>query len=144
VLVGSPTVKTILAAPTPALIALTTTAHAQTALTPRTLAVLPPLEYDIPYNGQLTITRLTSDAEQKEKCPGTDLSALGCTRKWSPTQCEIFIPHNLEHRLEFYGYSYADYLRHERAHCIAPAGWHDHAGSRWAPGDGPSDATDKR
>jgi hypothetical protein len=37
---------------------LTTTADAQTAVTPKTLAVLPPLEYDHPYEGRLTVKRM--------------------------------------------------------------------------------------
>jgi hypothetical protein len=37
--------------------ALTTTAHAQNSFTSQTFAVLPPLGYDHPYQGELTLVR---------------------------------------------------------------------------------------
>jgi hypothetical protein len=52
-------------------------AHAQTALTPQML-VMPPFEYDYPYQGTLTVRRADKDL-MTETCPKTAFPiTLGC------------------------------------------------------------------
>jgi len=99
-----------LAVPALALMALTTTAHAQTALTPKTPAALPPLEYDHPYEGRLTVTR-GDKALMGQLCPKT---ALGCARRYSDS-CSIVIA--TDEIIKAVGWTTEIVLRHEIGHC---------------------------
>jgi hypothetical protein len=66
---------TALAVCTAALLLVPLSAHAQA---PAPLLALPPLEYDYPYQGQLTIAR-TDAKTMREVCPETSFPVtLGC------------------------------------------------------------------
>jgi hypothetical protein len=101
-----------------ALLALTATAAAnedllfQPVIKPQ--AVLPPPEYDRPYDGRVVIIRAKSAEELRQRC-GT-LSYVACAR-WTlrpdvPKTCIIVLAANAEATapLEII-------TRHERAHC---------------------------
>jgi hypothetical protein len=105
--------------------ALTTSADAQTPLISRTL-VVPPLEYDYPYQGTLTITRGDKDV-MMGLCPKTALPiTLGCARRYGPSVCHIYIA--ADEILNVAGWAYETVRRHEIGHCN---GWpNDHAGAR--------------
>jgi hypothetical protein len=81
----------------------------------------PPPEFDKPFDGDLTIQRLSWDEIQKNCPPGT----LACA--WvTPKVCVVMIPNDdfLKRRG---GRQYEDILRHEIGHCN---GWpSDHGGA---------------
>src|SRR5262245_31633318 len=99
--------------------------------------VLPPLEYDKPYPGTLTIIR----ADEKligERCPKTWMQiTLGCNyRNTRLNECTIYILN--DELLNRQGWSYWVILRHEQAHCLGWGG--DHKGARpiWDTFDPPA------
>src|SRR5262245_23991669 len=130
-----------LAVPALALMALTTTAHAQTALTPKTLAVLavplstsrpaapraaprsslPPAMYDKPFTGHLIEEYAKSPEELRTIC-NNNYRALACTRAYLnpdglPHSCTItYAP---AWRLEQVAkvLSFEAIRRHEIGHC---------------------------
>ena len=103
-----------LAVPALALMALTTTADAQTALTPKTLAVLPPLEYDHPYEGRLTVTGGDKDL-MGQLCPKTAFPVtLGCARRYNDS-CSIVIA--TDEIIKAVGWTTEIVLRDEIGHC---------------------------
>jgi hypothetical protein len=83
---------------------------------------LPPLEYDYPCEGVLTIVRTREDFRDANLCvvpKGRDV--LACAMRFRNSdgslapKCEIYIAP--EAILRRYGISYEDALRHEMAHC---------------------------
>jgi hypothetical protein len=95
---------------------------------------LPPLEFDYPYGGVLTIVRSEADFPDWHLCPQPPKprEMLACAirfRKPDGTltgRCSIYIAKDAT--LAKNGISYEDVLRHEMAHCN---GWgSDHAGAR--------------
>ena len=84
----------------------------------------PPLEYDHPYAGNLTIERVADPEALLVQCP-TLKNAVGCAkfpqdRSW----CKIFIvsdeyinSKSIPATRTLFGYSYQNFLRHELAHC---------------------------
>jgi hypothetical protein len=91
----------------------------------RHIGVLPPVEYDKPYPGKLTITR-GSQFVMQQGCPKTTLPiTLGCARH-NETECWIIIA--TDPILRAAGLTYEIVLRHEVGHC---GGWpNDHRGAR--------------
>jgi hypothetical protein len=91
--------------------------------------LLPPPEYDIPYSGRLTITRLASQDEVRAACPAAKWPAnvaLACNLRWGTTRCDVYIV--ADNVLNGYGIDYDSTLRHELAHCNGWPG--DHPGAR--------------
>jgi hypothetical protein len=82
----------------------------------RRMGILPPIEYDKPYTGKLTITRGTKFI-MDNACPKTTLPiTLGCSRQIEG-ECWIVIAN--DDILKASGWSYDVVYRHERAHCLA-------------------------
>ena len=92
----------------------------------------PPPQYDRPYTGTLTIERVADSAALQVHCPELKDHA-GCAkvakdRSW----CKVYIVsdedinrRSAEER-KLFGYSYANFLRHELAHCNGWPGDHPH------------------
>lgn len=97
------------------LLALATRAQAQAPY----LHILPPLEYDYPYTGELTIDIAKDTKEVQAMCnlptPRVACSYVGL--RW----CRIIkIP---DDALRAMGWNPLHILRHEHAHCHRPDGW---------------------
>ena len=98
--------------------------------------LLPPEEYDIPYEGKLVVTLVDSEAEVMKQCPKTNFPAkLGCAfqfRQIYPggpyAECRIIMPK--EEIIESWGFSLATIYRHEIGHCNGWPG--DHKAARVA------------
>ena len=95
-------------------------ADAQSPVDPN---IVPPSEYDHPYDGELTLLRVP-ESMIANKCasaikPGH--RPLGCAQIMSrmPNRCTIWIVTDAE--LKERGWSYELVLRHETGHCN---GWH--------------------
>ena len=90
--------------------------------------VLPPLEYDHPYKGKLTVERSTSQVEIRLNCPYSPFRyLLGCAK--SPAEGECYILMWDDESLKKLRMPPEVVLRHETAHCN---GWPaDHRGGRW-------------
>lgn len=121
-----------------ALLALAPCAHAQEAaplvkLEPhlmrpsRNVRILPPVEYDKPYTGKLTIERAATPEDVRRMC-NLDKTALACAIR-SEGSCRIVIvPDDL---IKISGYTTEVVMRHEVSHCV---GWpKDHRNSRLWP-----------
>ena len=92
--------------------------------------ILPPVEYDHPYSGQLTITRLKTEDEVRERCIGATFNfgrAVGCNLRYVNWRCDIFIAS--DEVLATVGLDYETTLRHEIGHCNGWPG--DHRGARY-------------
>ena len=135
-----------LVAPAIALVATTraappTTAQAETAIlqhaiirpggirpiTKRLPAMLPPAEYDRPYEGTLILIRAQDEGEVRRLCPGAVFPsyALGCARPAGDSCTIILAP---AERIEAAGWTVEIVMRHERSHCV---GWPaNHPGAR--------------
>ena len=89
--------------------------------------VLPPAEYDHPYKGHLRVTRVASEAEVREMCPGVTftLGALACTHR---TSLGCFVTMVSDAIIREHGTTPQTVLRHEIAHCNGWPG--DHRGAR--------------
>jgi hypothetical protein len=105
-----------------ALLLLATTS-AQAQYYSRNQPVLPPVEYDHPYTGDLTVS-IVSQEEIARQCPNAK-ARLGCNRRW-PDECLVWIaPDDV---IEALGLTREVVLRHEIGHCN---GWpSDHPGMR--------------
>jgi hypothetical protein len=98
-------------------------------------AILPPLEYDHPYSGKLTIIRLATGDEMRFACLlGTrafkfGLPPMGCSQRlWrSARSCDVHIV--ADNVLATVGLTYELMLRHEIGHCNGWPG--DHPGMRF-------------
>jgi hypothetical protein len=101
------------------LLALTYPARAQN--------VIPPVEYDHPYTGKLTIFRSSSQAEIKAKCPPSSFPYhLGCGGPKAGGECHILMAD--DETIRKHGWTPEIVLRHEIGHCN---GWPaNHKGAR--------------
>jgi hypothetical protein len=104
---------------------------------PRYSSSLPPSEYDVPYEGTLTIWRLQSEQAIREMCSRTPFPILALACSISPrgekpkSWCYVFIVSDAV--LKARGVSLAYALRHELGHCND---WpKDHPGGRKLPVD---------
>lgn len=92
----------------------------------------PPLEYDYPYQGQLTLAR--GDARTMLEVCGTKQLAffrvpIACNINYDWLNiCHIYIAD--DEILKAEGQPYKEVLRHEEGHCN---GWRDHTGARRIP-----------
>jgi hypothetical protein len=85
---------------------------------------LPPVEYDRPYNGKITIETVTN-AQLRAQCANANMSSLGCAFP-GLNSCRILLVD--EASIRAVGWTVELMLRHERAHCN---GWpQSHAGKR--------------
>jgi hypothetical protein len=94
----------------------------------RQQAFLPPLAYDFPYTGKLTVRRVGPD-QMRLVCPlpKPGRVTIGCAHI-GKGECEVIIADNTT--LEFLGWNYQLVLRHELGHC---EGWPaDHPGAEMA------------
>jgi len=101
---------------------LATVAHAQKALP----TVLPPEEYDRPFDGILLTQRLKTEAEIRKVCPSSTLAAaLGCAQKIREGCLIIMVDDEV---IRKYHLTPETVLRHEMGHCN---GWPpNHQGAR--------------
>lgn len=95
--------------------------------------ILPPLEYDYPYQGKLTIERVQTIEELQRACNVTKW-ALGCSRRYA-TSCWIALV--ADNVIREWGWTPELMMRHEMGHCNGWGG--DHAGQRpyWEPAGAP-------
>jgi hypothetical protein len=94
------------------------------------LYVLPPMEYDHPYGGELTIHLAKDQAEVRATCPNSKfppIGALGCALLHpNGKQCWIVLAPDAD--IVAVGHTTEIVKRHEIGHCN---GWPaDHAGAR--------------
>ena len=91
------------------------------------MAVLPPVEYDKPYPGNIAITVPKSKDEVRSLCGHTvasDPSGLGCAWKNKPAPGVCWIIHAPEKDIIEAGYTVKLVIRHERGHCLGWPGTH--------------------
>ena len=87
---------------------------------------MPPLEFDYPYTGRLTVSRVNPD-QMRGRCPlpSPGRVTVGCAHV-GRGECEIIIAN--DEWLKALGWNADVITRHERAHC---EGWPaDHPGAR--------------
>jgi hypothetical protein len=88
---------------------------------------LPPVEYDKPYPGKITIETVTNE-QLRARCANASMSSLGCAYPGA-TSCHILLVD--EAAIRAVGWTVELILRHERAHCN---GWPQaHPGRRPYP-----------
>jgi len=95
--------------------------------------ILPPVEYEHKYPGELTISRLKTEEEMATACRQAVFRygrAMGCNLRWGWQRCEIYIV--ADEILATVGLDYETALRHELGHCNGWGG--DHAGARYKDG----------
>jgi hypothetical protein len=112
-----------------------TTAEPNKAVAPpgKGVHILPPLEYDYPYEGKLTIQRVNTVAELQDACNVTKW-LLGCSRPGA-TSCHIVLV--ADDVIRKWGWTPELMMRHEMGHCNGWPG--DHRGQRphWEPAGKP-------
>src|SRR5262245_10238776 len=89
--------------------------------------VLPPIEYDHPYSGQVYYQRAENPADIREKCripPSSDLKPYACAFREAGWCVIWLLP---DEQLAIAAWPKDVILRHEIGHCN---GWHGHAGAR--------------
>jgi hypothetical protein len=96
----------------------------------RYLAMQPPIEYDKPYVGKLTIRRLDSEEAVMAACPKSK-SKYGCAHIKDTLTCDLFIGNDSVLKAGHTTYAYV--LRHELGHCNGWPG--DHKDARIVPID---------
>jgi hypothetical protein len=110
-------------------LALVATTSAQAQQKMRFTTSLPPVEYDKPYVGELTIRRFSTEQELRYACPKVDFKyhALACAGRMpnDTSRCNIYMV--TDKILKAAGFGLAVVLRHELGHCN---GWVGHAGGR--------------
>ncbi len=107
-------------------IALALAARAQTMN--RDYPILPPVEYDHTYTGQLKVNVVRTTAEIRSHCNLPETSgALACSFRRAES-CTIFILP--EQELYRRGWDAKHVMRHEHGHCLGWGG--DHKGARAA------------
>ena len=97
--------------------------------------ILPPVQYDRPYNGQLLVMKLASNKDAELICPPTTFPVKACAvhpmtkrKDGSWTSCVIYMP--VDAVILEAGYTPDAVYRHELGHCN---GWaDDHKGARVA------------
>lgn len=99
---------------------------------PQEFFILPPVEYDRNYEGDLTIKMVESVEELRDACGLTDPQILGCSIR-TPTACLIILVPDYVMRKR--SWTSGLILRHEIGHCNGWPG--DHNGQRSVPGPGP-------
>ena len=115
-----------------AILALVLTASAAAA--DPNFGIVPPKEFDRPYEGELVITVARDQTHLSELCSGTRLPpgsrALACAERTAST-CKIFLPPRASTDLDW---PLALIVRHEIAHCNGWAWDHPGAGpfKTWA------------
>lgn len=91
--------------------------------------LVPPAEFDKPYQGKLTVTVARDQKHLDELCAGAGLPpgrAFACA-EWTTGVCRIVLPPHSKTG-KYRGYPVALIVRHEIAHCN---GWaRDHGGGR--------------
>ena len=92
---------------------------------PRSPYILPPLQYDHPYDGKLTIEEVGTVAQLLQVCKLNQSWALGCAFV-SAGSCRIVLVK--EDVMKEYGWWRSVMLRHEIGHCNGWPG--DHPGTR--------------
>jgi hypothetical protein len=98
--------------------------------------MLPPAQYDKPYTGKLTITRVDTKEAIAVMCPDSEWgcavppgrTCMGCAVP-PDRRCDIYIA-NDEILKTHHHLTYAFALRHELGHCN---GWADHEGGAVGP-----------
>jgi hypothetical protein len=74
---------------------------------------LPPVKYDKPYTGKLTIERVTIE-QLLARCTNANVRSLGCAFR-SAADCLILLVDDAS--IKAAGWTYELMLRHETAHC---------------------------
>jgi hypothetical protein len=98
-----------------------------TTSAPSTRMHLPPVEYDKPYDGKITIETVTNE-QLRARCAAASQSSLGCAFPGA-NSCRILLVD--EATMKAAGWAVEVMLRHERAHCN---GWpQSHPGRRPYP-----------
>ena len=80
--------------------------------------VLPPLEYDHPYDGELVTVTAESTDEVRVLCPAVPFKSgwpLGCSRLASSNRCVVVLAR--EDIIVAYGWTLDIIKRHEIGHC---------------------------
>jgi hypothetical protein len=91
---------------------------------PPSTMYLPPVEFDRPYTGKITVETVTKD-QLLAQCAAATQRSLGCSFP-IPGRCRIILVD--EASIKAVGWTVEAMLRHERAHCN---GWtQDHPGKR--------------
>jgi hypothetical protein len=98
--------------------------------------ILPPVEYDRPYPGQLVVTRVATEREVVNLCPKTAFpQKLGCSymkdRMPDGSWAKCFVIMVADDIIAAAGFTPEIVSRHELGHCNGWAG--DHWGARFAP-----------
>lgn len=108
-------------------LALASSAHAQSSLIPiNKQAILPPVEFDKPYTGKMTLVRTKSQSEIKVLCRIYDPVVLGCSFPHGDS-CLVYIASDEDIKKAGWNYDYV--YRHERGHCLS---WpRNHPGARY-------------
>lgn len=102
-------------------------AHAQMYNQPQTNLHLPPVEYDRPYEGDLTVETV-NNAQLRARCASASQWSLGCAFP-GVNSCRILLVN--EEAMKAGGWPRDLMYRHERAHCN---GWpQSHVGKRPYP-----------
>ena len=97
--------------------------------------IVPPIEYDYPFPGDLRIARVDSEAAVRIACAGADFKsgyAMACNYRWGWHRCDVFIA--ADEVLATVGLTYEVALRHEIGHCNGWPG--DHHGARYLEPNG--------
>jgi hypothetical protein len=95
--------------------------------TPSSRMYLPPVEFDRPYTGKITVETVTKE-QLRAQCAAASQWSLGCSFP-IPGRCRIILVD--EASINAVGWTVEAMLRHERAHCN---GWtQDHPGKRPYP-----------
>jgi hypothetical protein len=96
-----------------------------TVIEPTPQGILPPVQYDRPYEGDLTIEIVATAEELRMRCKIYDLRVLGCAFPKEKSCTIILVEDNLMRKR---GWHMGILLRHEIGHCN---GWsNDHLGAR--------------
>jgi hypothetical protein len=90
------------------------------SLLPRVPLYLPPIEYDYPYTGKLTIERVTSE-QLMARCSAATAISLGCAFSGSGN-CFVLLVDDTS--IKALGWTYDLLLRHELAHCNGWPAYH--------------------
>ena len=80
--------------------------------------MLPPKEFDYPYEGELTVNRLSRKQIQMQCWSARSTSTtmlLACSRAYTSTRCEVWMM--AKDDLDQLGWSDDIVMRHELAHC---------------------------
>jgi hypothetical protein len=96
-----------------------------TAVIKWSVPILPPVEYDRPYDGELILNRLDTEQDVADFCKLKG-PRLGCAYRIGYTRCVVTIASDASIRAR--GFTRDVVMRHELAHCLGWPG--DHPGAR--------------